>query len=151
MAKGGARANSGPPPDPNALRRDRKDDQGEWLDLPAVGRQGDTPDWPLSEAGEWELKFWEREWRRPQAVQWERNQQFEEVALYCRALADAQLPDAKTPSRTLVKQMMENLGISLPGLMRNRWRIIGGDIAEATKSDAKPARAGMKVVAGGGS
>lgn len=149
MARGGARGRSGPAPDPTALVREKAYDQGEWLDLPQAGRQGGTPDWPLSEPGEWELRFWEREWKRPQAVMWERNSQFEEVALYCRALADAQSLDAKTPSRTLVKQMMENLGISIPGLMRNRWRIIGGDIAEAAVSDAKPARAGMKVVAGG--
>jgi len=82
-------------------------------------------------------------------VGWERNQQDIEVALYVRALVAAEDLDAKTPSRTLVKQLQEALGLSIPGLMRNRWRIIGGDIAEASKSDAKPARAGMKVVAGG--
>jgi len=47
MPKGGARINSGPAPDPNALRRDRAEDKAGWTILPADGRQGDPPDWPL--------------------------------------------------------------------------------------------------------
>lgn len=49
MASGGARPNSGPPPDPNALRRDRNVglDRDGWLTLPASGYDGETPDWPL--------------------------------------------------------------------------------------------------------
>lgn len=46
MPRGGARVNSGPPPDPNALRRDRKSDQAGWTTLPAK-RRGRTPRWPL--------------------------------------------------------------------------------------------------------
>jgi hypothetical protein len=44
---GGARANSGPPPDPMALRRDRPQDQDTWTSLPAEGRTGRIPPWPL--------------------------------------------------------------------------------------------------------
>lgn len=47
MPRGGARANSGPPPDPNALRRERPSDKETWRTLPAEGRQGDPPAWPL--------------------------------------------------------------------------------------------------------
>lgn len=49
MTRGGARVNSGPPPDPNALRRDRKDDKDGWTTLPSEGRKGRTPRWPLTE------------------------------------------------------------------------------------------------------
>lgn len=45
MPKGGARARSGPAPDPNALNRER--DKGEWKVLPREGRPGPPPDWPL--------------------------------------------------------------------------------------------------------
>jgi hypothetical protein len=154
--KGGARARSGPAPDPNALRRER--DGNTWIDLPAEGRAGPPPEWPLtgrtahipaltpagiqqvedeeekqrlldlveSEASarfSRELEVWAGEWRRPQAVEWERNGQELEVALYVRALVAAEAPDAKVTLRTLVKQQQEALGISLPGLARNRWRI----------------------------
>jgi hypothetical protein len=83
-----------------------------------------------------EARFWAREWRRPQAVMWERNGQVEEVALYVRALAVAQEPEASTASRTLVRQMQEALGVSLPGLARNRWRI-----AARTDAAVAPRRA----------
>lgn len=39
--------NSGPAPDPVALRRDRPQDQAGWRTLPAGGRTGATPKWPL--------------------------------------------------------------------------------------------------------
>lgn len=39
--------NSGPPPDPNALRRERPQDKAGWEMLPAEGRKGRPPDWPL--------------------------------------------------------------------------------------------------------
>lgn len=47
MPRGGARVHSGPPPDPTALRRDRPEDKESWTTLPAEGRQGDPPAWPL--------------------------------------------------------------------------------------------------------
>lgn len=53
MPRGGARVNSGPPPDPNALRRDRPSDAAGWTTLPAEGRrkangaQAAAPTWPL--------------------------------------------------------------------------------------------------------
>lgn len=47
MPKGGARVNSGPAPDPDALRRDRASDKAGWKILPADGRKGAVPAWPL--------------------------------------------------------------------------------------------------------
>ena len=47
MPKGGARVTSGPPPDPNALRRDRPSDRDGWTLLPAGGFSGTIPVWPL--------------------------------------------------------------------------------------------------------
>lgn len=146
MAKGGARARSGPPPDPTALRRDR--DQGDWVSLPAAGRSGAAPKWPLSGGTARELDLWKGEWKRPQSVMWERLGLEIEVALYVRSLAGAEKPKAPVNLRTLVKQQQEALGLSLPGLARNRWRI--EEIAAASASGAAPpARAPLKVVKGG--
>jgi hypothetical protein len=47
MPKGGARVNSGPAPDQNALRRDRPSDKDGWTTLPAGGYSGRIPTWPL--------------------------------------------------------------------------------------------------------
>lgn len=46
MPRGGARVNSGPPPDPNALRRARPSDQAQWTTLPLVPEKP-APAWPL--------------------------------------------------------------------------------------------------------
>jgi hypothetical protein len=54
---------------------------------------------------------------------WETNGQAEEVALYVRSLAFAERRDAPVSARVLVRQQQEALGLSLPGLARQRWRI----------------------------
>ncbi len=147
MGKGGARARSGPPPDPNSLTQT----DGEWTVLPVAGRDGDPPDWPLSRPTKRELDLWEIEWRRPQAVMWERQGQEIEVAMYIRTLVAAESRDATTACRTLLRQQMEALGISVPGLLRNRWRIatVEADEEDSSFSEDDP-RSRLKVVAGGG-
>jgi hypothetical protein len=132
------------------LRRER--DGGDWVTLPAKGREGKAPAWPLSKASQRESTFWRREWRRPQAVMWERNGQELEVALYVRSLAAAELLDASVAARTLVRQQQEALGLSLPGLARNRWRI--EHVEEPSGQPARPAgrsvRERFRVVSGDG-
>lgn len=156
MPKGGARAHSGPPPDPNALRRDR--DSGEWLVLPAAGRPEKAPEWPLENQTDREAAIWEIEWARPQAVMWEQNSQELEVAMYVRSFATAEQMNATVAARTLVRQQQEALGLSLPGLHRNKWRIEGEPLPPPTpkprgkKGKAKTprsARSRFKVVDGG--
>jgi hypothetical protein len=155
MAKGGARARSGPAPDPAALRRER--DAGEWTILPAEGRQGATPDWPLTDETIREAQLWERLWTKPQALMWERYGQEYEVALYVRRLSEAEQLESAVTLTTVVKQMGDSLGLSTPGMRANRWRI------DRAEEDARPAastagpvapnsaRARLKAINGGGS
>lgn len=145
MPKGGARARSGPPPDPESLTQA----DGEWTILPAAGREGDAPGWPLAQAIERELDLWADEWTRPQAIMWERQGQELEVALYVRSLVTAEAHNAPTNTRTLVRQQMEALGISVPGMLRNRWRI--EDVSAVSDEDVEEedVRAGLTVVTGG--
>lgn len=145
MAKGGARARSGPAPDPLALRRER--DEGDWVSLPAEGRSGPAPEWPLTKPTARETALWKKEWTRPQAVMWERLHLEVEVALYVRSLVGAEKLKAPVNLRTLVKQQQEALGLSLPGLARNKWKIEAG---AAERGPARPpARTRFKVVTGG--
>lgn len=149
--RGGARARSGPAPDPDALRRERDGDS--WTTLPAEGRKGKAPAWPLSAKSKRETTLWNREWKRPQAVEWERNGQELEVAMYVRTFVASEKLDATQGMRNLLRQQQEALGISLPGLARNRWKIgEGAEVVSASKP--KPAAAQgrnrFKVVQGGG-
>jgi hypothetical protein len=152
MASGGARAKSGPPPDPNALRRDRPSDAAEWVELPAAGREGDPPVWPLADEFRGEAELWAREWRRPQAVMWERNGQELEVALFVRAICVAEGSKATAADRNVVQRKMTDLGITVPGLRANRWRIVQQTESKqqaATRGRGAGARERFQVVQGG--
>lgn len=148
MPSGGARARSGPPPDPTALRRER--DSGEWVTLPADGRQGAPPAWPLSAQTKREGELWARLWSSPQAVAWERLGQELEVALYVRRLTEAEKRGAPVAVGTLVRQMADSLGLTTPGLRSNRWKIEARPVgAEERAPRAAPgsSRARLQVVA----
>ncbi len=91
--------------------------------LPSSGRVGETPDWPLDGASPRELVLWGRYWQMPQAVVWEWNRQFDEVALFVRVFVEAEAAGASVSARTLVKQLQDVLGLSLGGMLRYRWHI----------------------------
>lgn len=99
----------------------------DWTVLPAEGRTGSTPGWPLIEPSDRELAIWTEEWRRPQAILWEHNAQEIEVAMYVRSLVDAENPGAGASLRNLVRGQQEALGLTLPGMTRYRWRIAAAD------------------------
>lgn len=146
----GTHGRSGPPPDPTALRRERKTDAG-WITLPAEGRRGDPPPFPLAGATARERHWWAYLWAMPQAVQWERDGQFLEVAIYTRRLTEAEKRGASTALGTLVRQLSEQLGLTIPGMHRLRWKIAGNELAERraerTAEDAGPsARDRFRVV-----
>lgn len=145
MASGGARATSGPPPDPMALRRDRPSDQAGWTNLPPEGRKGEDPPWPLPAVADMSEQHAERErdvwwslWQKPQAVQWERLGLDHEVALYVRRAVEAEQPGAPVALGTLVRQLGEALGLTPVGMLRLRWRI-APVIADNTASARRPA------------
>ena len=142
VARGGARVNSGPPPDPNALRRERKDDKAGWRLLPPEGRAGDAPSWPLGPAAEGvaldhavEAEMWATLWRAPQAVVWDELGWTMEVALYCRYMAMASAGDMKAAGEA--RQWSDRLGLNPAAMLRNRWRV---DVPQAVAStgSAKP-------------
>lgn len=153
MTSGGARSRSGPPPDPMALRRDRRTD-GEWTVLPAEGRRGLAPKWPLTKMKVREAELWRTLWGKPQAVVWEKMGQEFEVALYVRRFAEAEEPDSAISASTLVRQMADALGLTIPGLRVNRWKIAADQVAvkreqHETVEPSKPgARDRFKIVTG---
>lgn len=111
--------------------------------------------WPLQGSSRRELELWAREWRRPQALMWERNGQELEVALYVRSVAKAEMLDASVALGTLVRQMQEALGVSVPGMHRNRWLIVADEVTPRREQPAGQARQPsardrLKAVNGGG-
>ncbi|MER6603923.1 hypothetical protein [Streptomyces parvus] len=129
----GGHAASGPAPDPNAQRRNRKSDAAGWRTLPAEGRAGDPPEWPLTEATDREWDIWLDLWQKPQALMWEELGQVLEVALFARTLAEAEKPDARVDVKKMVRGYLDSMGLSVAGMLRNRWRIT--PVAEQDAAD----------------
>jgi len=141
MTKGGARARSGPAPDPQALRRDRKTDLG-WTVLPAEGRPGEVPEWPLEGESTREAELWARFWAKPQAILWERNGQLFEVAMHVRCFAEAEVPGGSTSLRTLVRQQADALLLTIPAMHAARVKLSGDELGERrAQAPARPAPA----------
>ena len=139
--------------DPNALRRDRPTDQAGWTTLPAEPSYLPAPEWPLLSPNPREMEFWLELWNRPQAVMWRQLSQEIEVAMFVRKLCEAEMPKASVELQKVVRQYLDSLGLSVQGMLRNRWKI------EASTQDTentpgtsgtrrKSARARLKVVPG---
>lgn len=149
MASGGARARSGPPPDPSSGRSDRRG--LSFLVLPAGGYDGDVPEFPLPPSvtgdltGDREVALWESSWRLPQGYAWSlESWRWEQVAMYCRLKAIIEVnPSASAALVTQLIRIEDRVGLSDDGLKRNGWQI-----AADTKPVVKPSG---KSTAGGGS
>lgn len=157
MPRGGARSNSGPPPDPSALRRERPSDRAGWTTLPAK-RVGPTPDWPLADGpSRRERTLWQRLWRLPQAVAWERGRSELDVAMYVRLMVVAERsPDPKDAAE--VRQWADRLGMNPASMLRLRWVVADDAVGQrrTARAAAKPvtpagtsARDRLRALAGG--
>ena len=138
MTSGGSRARSGPPADPNALRRDRAGDR-EWATLPAEGFRGDIPEFPLPDALAAEVALWERLWRKPQGVMWSRLGLEYQVAAYVRAFLESVQEKASAGLKTAVLRMEAELGLSTVGMGQLRWKIAADEVAERRGEANAPA------------
>lgn len=129
MVQGGARTGGGRKPDPNALRRDRKDDAA-WTLLPREGRIGGLPLWPLDTQSMREKELWAYHWKMPQAILWEQRRMFLQVALFCRTWAQAEAPDAPVAIRTLARQQSDGLLLTIPAMLTARVKIVDDEVAD---------------------
>lgn len=124
MPSGGARVRSGPPRDPNAIRRGRSPDRSGFEYLPAAGREGEAPPWPLpGRPTKFERERWAVEWRKPQAIMWERLGLELQVALYIRTVRLSLVRGAAAGLTTARIRQETDLGLSRVGLAANRWII----------------------------
>ena len=157
MPKGGARSRSGPLQDPNALRRNRRDDQAAWTTLPSEGRTGPAPEWPLTEATPRELVLWARWWAKPEAMLWGRGGRVDAdyVALTVRMFAEAEVTKASAENRKTVRLMMADCFLTDDAKARARIRIAADETAQKREEKAAApakrtsARDRMKVVSSG--
>ncbi len=117
---------------PNALRGGARGGAAR-VQLPAGGRKGDTPEWPLrlakdEETADREASLWVEVWMYPQAVAWERLKAVREVAMYVRWSVKAEGCDRDAASEA--RQLADRLGLNPKAMRSLGWEIPGDEVAD---------------------
>lgn len=112
------------------------------LILPADGRQGPPPEWPVpdgAEPAEWEA--WARLWSTPQAAAWERMGAGAVlvVARYTRLLVQSLQTGASAQTLAEARQLEDRLGLNPRSMRGLLWSIASDEIAERRAESAESA------------
>ena len=113
--------------------------------LPAEGRQGDPPRWPLpGRMLAAERLAWADLWRTPQAVAWERLGWTRAVARYCRLMVEAEKRNAPAKALMEARQFEDRLGLTPKAMRMLLWEIVADEVTE--QREATDVRARIKAV-----
>ena len=141
MSRGGQRNRSGPAPDPNSGRSERRG--FKLTALPSEGFRGDVPDFPLPDVTDREADVWDALWRTPQACAWSmQSWRWLNVADLVRLQVRGEAHDAPVNIATVVRQLRADLGLTPAGLKENGWAIAVDEVAARAdeKRDDAPAK-----------
>lgn len=133
----------GPAPKPPEQRVRRNAPLANTVKLPAEGRRGDAPEWPMNDEAP---DLWRQLWATPQAAAWERLGWTRVVARYCMVLLSVE----REPTAGMlgeVRQLEDRLGLSPMAMLRLRWEIASDEVAEQRESTTKAKAPRLKVVA----
>lgn len=122
----------GPAPKPASQRR-RRNAAPSTVRLPAAGREGDPPEWPIGKGTKTEHALWSQLWTTPQAVAWERLGWTRVVARYCRLVIESEKRTAPVSLAGEVRQLEDRLGLTPMSMLRLRWEVVD-DVDEARDS-----------------
>jgi len=117
-----------PPKDPSQRRR-RNLPPSELM-LPAAGRQGDPPPFPIHRPTVSELELWAQLWATPQAVAWDQLGWTRSVARYCRVVIQAERLDSPIALGAEARQFEDRLGLSPMAMRRLAWKVDDRDELE---------------------
>lgn len=141
MTRGGARNRSGPAPDPNSGRSERRG--FKLTALPSEGFRGVVPDFPLPDMTDREADVWDALWSTPQACAWSmQSWRWLNVADLVRLQVRGEAHDAPVNIATVVRQLRADLGLTPAGLKENGWVIAVDEVAARAdeKRDDAPAK-----------
>jgi hypothetical protein len=135
-----------PLPKPADQRRRRNAPIANTLKLPAEGRVGPTPEWPLLlPPADQHLSVWREIWKTPMAVGWERLGWERAVAAYVLVTVEAEAmrsADVKIWISLLAeaRQHEDRLGLTPMALLRLRWEISTDELAVRRPVVERPRR-----------
>lgn len=114
--------------------------------LPAAGRKGEAPAWPLPGGlNGAEREAWAQLWATPQAVAWEQLGWTRTVARYCRVMVAAEKPDATAALLAQAVALEDRLGLTPKSMRLLLWQIAVDEVAEK-RQESKGARGRIKAV-----
>ena len=138
MPRGGARNRSGPQPDPNSGRSDRRG--FKLTALPSEGYASEPPPFPLPKATERELELWAWAWSAPQACAWSMERwRWHSVAMWVRTSALCETADATAADKNSLHRFADQIGLTPAGLKENGWTIAADEVAPKRDAQAAPA------------
>jgi hypothetical protein len=133
----------GPPPKLDPIRRHARTGP---VKLPAEGRTGDVPEWPLpGRTTAIERDAWAQLWRTPQAVVWEKLGWTRTVARYCRVMVEAERPKAAMTARAEARNLEDRLGLTPKAMRMLLWEVVSDEVAEK-RQEPSDARSRIKAV-----
>lgn len=169
MPRGGSRNRSGPAADPSSERSERR---GVRLTaLPAEGREGKPPTWPLpkrsaytvgrdengkpfreydegetQEVAARELELWAWAWSLPQACAWSLPSEawrLHTIAMWVRTYVICESNDATAADKSSLHRFADQIGLTPAGLKENGWAIAQDELGAkaADKAEAEKATA----------
>lgn len=123
---------SGPPPNPNARRRNNREKGFTTL----AGRRAEVPKLPTIKGHRWSAatrKAWASWWSSPQATRWP-DDDIPQVALMAACYQRAITGDMEALKE--LRQWADRFGLSPLARLRNRWLVEGPDVAAAQGAEA---------------
>jgi hypothetical protein len=115
--------------------------------LPAEGRKGATPKWPLDEpASREEKRAWAELWGTPQAVAWEKLGWTRTVARYCRVMIECEYPGAQPTRLAQATALEDRLGLTPKAMRLLLWSIVDDEMAQARTDKKRTARGRIAAV-----
>src|SRR5881628_1683504 len=97
--------------------------------LPAEGRNGGLPPWPLTgRQTAAEREAWPQLWRTPQAVAWEQLGWTRTVARYCRVMIAAEDRDASAAIIAQATVLEDRLGLTPKAMRLLLWQIAHDEV-----------------------
>ena len=115
--------------------------------LPAEGRRGKPPRWPLDKMRRGELRAWRELWATPQACEWERLGWDRIVARYCRVMVVAENSEKlDTNALTEARQLEDRLGLSPKAMRMMLWLIVKDEVGQQRQETSSSGRQQIRAV-----
>ena len=133
-------------PTPPKIEPVRRNARTGPLQLPAEGRKGDPPAWPLpGRSNAAERAAWAQLWATPQAVAWEQLGWTRTVARYCRVMVAAEARDAGAALLAQAVALEDRLGLTPKAMRLLLWQIVFDEVSER-REEPTSARGRIKAV-----